>query len=118
MIKEDNQDFENSAKCCICGNNYVNGEVKVRDNYHISGSGHRNCNISVKLNHKIKPNNYDSHLIMQEPSKFSFKINVIPNGLEKYVGLNINNKLVFIDSFQYLGSSLDSLVKNLGKNDF
>ena len=55
---------------------------------------------------------------MQEPGKFNFKINVIPNGLEKYVGLNINNKLVFIDSFQYLGSSLDSLVKNLGKNDF
>ena len=31
---------------------------------------------------------------------------------------NIDNKLAFIDSFQFLSSSLDSLVGNLGKEDF
>ena len=31
---------------------------------------------------------------------------------------SINNKLSFSDSFQYLSSSLDSLVKNLNKDDF
>ena len=31
---------------------------------------------------------------------------------------NINSKLIFIDSFQFLSSSLESLVKNLGKDDF
>ena len=31
---------------------------------------------------------------------------------------SINNKLSFSDSFQYLSSSLDSLVKNLNKGDF
>ena len=30
----------------------------------------------------------------------------------------INNKLRIIDSFQFLSSSLNSLVKNLGKDDF
>ena len=30
----------------------------------------------------------------------------------------MNNKLVFMDSFQCLSSSLDSSVTNLGKNDF
>ena len=30
----------------------------------------------------------------------------------------INNKLRFIDSFQFLTSSIDSLVKNLNKDDF
>ena len=30
----------------------------------------------------------------------------------------INDKLNFIDSFQYLGSTLDSSIINLGKNDF
>ena len=30
----------------------------------------------------------------------------------------INNKLSFIDSFQFISSSLDSLIKNLGKDDF
>ena len=79
--------------------------------------------MDVKLNHKIPAvfhnlKNYDSHLIMQELGKFNLKINVIPNGLEKYVSFSINNKLSFIDSFQFLSSSLDSLVKNLGKDDF
>ena len=55
---------------------------------------------------------------MQELRKFSFKINVKPNGLEKYMSFSINTKLAFIDSFQFLSSSLDSLVKHLSNNDF
>ena len=55
---------------------------------------------------------------MQELSKFNLNTNVIPNGLEKYMSFSINNKLSFIDSFQFLSSSLDSLVKNLDKDDF
>ena len=42
----------------------------------------------------------------------------MPNGLEKCMSFNISNKLVFIDSFQFLTSSLDSFVINLGEDDF
>ena len=45
---------------------------------------------------------------MQELGKFSLKINVIPNRLEKYMSSTINNKLRFIDCFQFLSSSLTS----------
>ena len=55
---------------------------------------------------------------MQELGRLNLKTNVIPNGLEKYMSFTINNKLTFIDSFQFLNSSLDSLVKNLGRDDF
>ena len=55
---------------------------------------------------------------MQELGKFDFKVYDIPNGLEKYMIFNINNNLIFIDSFQLVSSSLDSLVKILGKDDF
>ena len=55
---------------------------------------------------------------MQELGKFNLKINVIPNGLKKYMSFTINNKLSFIDSFQFLSSSVDSSVKNLCKHDF
>ena len=58
--------------------------------------------------HNLK--NYDLHLIMQELGKFNFKINVIPNGLEKYMSSSINNKLIFIDSFLFLSYTLGSLV--------
>ena len=55
---------------------------------------------------------------MQELGKFNLKINVIPNALEKYMSFRINNKLSFIDRFQFLSSSLDSLVNSLAKDDF
>ena len=54
---------------------------------------------------------------MQELGKFNLKINVIPNGLGKYINFSINNKLSFINSFQFLSSSLDSLFENLAKDD-
>ena len=34
------------------------------------------------------------------------------------MSFTINNKLGFTDSFKFLSSSLDSLVKNLGNDDF
>ena len=54
---------------------------------------------------------------MQKIGKFNLKINVVPNGLGKYMDFSINSNLSFIDSFQFLSSSLDRLVKNLGKDD-
>ena len=55
---------------------------------------------------------------MKELRKFNLKIIVIPNGLEKYMTFIINNKLIFIDSFRFLNSSLDSLIKSLSRYDF
>ena len=55
---------------------------------------------------------------MQELDEFDIKINVIPSGLEKYKSFTIINKLRFIDHFQFLSISLDSLVKNLSKDYF
>ena len=55
---------------------------------------------------------------MQELGKFNLKLNVISNGLEKYMSFSISNKLSFINNLQFLSSSLDGLVKNLAKDDF
>ena len=54
---------------------------------------------------------------MQELAKFNLKIYFIPNRLEKHISFSINNKLSFINSFQFLSSSLDSLVKNLNNDN-
>ena len=61
---------------------------------------------------------YDSHLVFYELKKFDVKSGVIPNGLEKYMALMINKNFVFIDSMQFMNSSLEKLVKNLSNNDF
>ena len=48
---------------------------------------------------------------MQKIGKFV--VSVIPNRLEKYIAYTLNKNLFFIDSMQFMNSSLDSLVKNL-----
>ena len=57
MTKEDNEDFESSTKCWVWDNDFIDGDVQVRDHCHISGkyrgSAHRDCNTNLRLNHKI-----------------------------------------------------------------
>ena len=38
--------------------------------------------------------------------------------LKKYMAFSINSNLVFIDSMQFVNSSLDALVKSLSDTDF
>ena len=61
---------------------------------------------------------YDSHLIIKEIIKFDVKVSVLQNGLEKYMAFTVNKNLVFIDSMQFMNSSLDLLVKNLMDEDY
>ena len=60
-------------------NDYVDGDVKVRDHCHIAGkyrgSAHRDCNIKVKLNHTIpivfcNLKNYDMMKLWVMPSHY------------------------------------------------
>ena len=63
---------------------------------------------------------YDSHLIIKkaydiiEMKLFDHKpkITVIPNSTEKFMSFDIGS-LKFIDSFQFMPSSLETLVENL-----
>ena len=49
--------------------------------------------------------------------KKDLNINAIPNNMEKYIAFMLANHLTFIDSFQFMSSSLDKLVNNLPKDD-
>ena len=63
----------------------------------ISGWGtaaHQDCNLNLSLSKKIPVvfhnlQNYNSHLIFQEPGKYDFKINVITRTIEKYMSFSI-----------------------------
>ena len=65
--------------------------------------------------HNLKNN--DADLSLQNFEIFDFKIKVIPNRLEKHMSFSLDNKLVYNDSFHFLNSLLNSLVKKLAKND-
>ena len=69
-------------------------DEKVRDHCHVTGklrgAAHWSCKINLQLTEKVPVifqnlRGYDSHLIFRELNKFDVKIEVIPDGLEKYV---------------------------------
>ena len=144
MTKENEIDFQKATKCHICDIKYTDKDIRVRDHCHITGefrgSAHQDCNLKLRINpDKIKIpvifhnlRGYDSHFIMQQIGKIAKKhtyknkrgeechmnINCIPNNMEKYMAFMLGNHLVFLDSFQFMSSSLDNLIKNLPDEAF
>ena len=127
MSAEENEKFEMANICWICGRLIENNDNKVRDHCHITGKHrgavHYLCNIKLRISKKIlvifhNLKGYDSHLIFKVLSKFDVRVNVIPNGLEKYMAFTLNKNFVFIDSMLFMNSNLDKLVKNLTDKDF
>ena len=138
MTKENEQEFKKAKECHICDKKYTEKDILVRDHCHITGkyrgSAHQECNLKLRINpkeikipvifHNLR--GYDSHFIMQEigaivknntytknEKEMKMDINAIPNNMEKYIAFMLGNHLTFIDSFQFMSSSLDKLVSNL-----
>ena len=121
MTEKEEYLFQQSNICWICKKLIDNEFEKVRDHCHISGkfrgAAHWDCNINFQLTKKIlvifhNLKGYGSRLIFSKLHKFNLKFDVIPNGLEKYMPFFLGRDLVFIDSMQFVNSSLDKLVKN------
>ena len=128
MTEQNEIDFQNSTICHIC-EKPLDG-VTVRDHDHISGE-FRGAAHQSNLNYKFSKENenkdssffipvilhnlrnFDSHLILQGIGQIkNKKISCIPNNMEKYISFSLGN-LRFIDSFQFLNTSLEKLVDNL-----
>ena len=127
MSEEEKNLFQQSNSCRICKKIINDENEKARDYCHITskfrGAAHQICYLNLQLTKKIPATfhslkGYDSHLIFSVFHKFNLKINVIPNGLEKYMEFFLNKNLVFIVSMQFMNSSLDKLVRNLSDEDF
>ena len=94
MSEEEEHLLQQSNSCWICEKLIDNDDEKVRDHCHVTGkfrgAAHWDCNINFQLTKKVPVifhnlRGYDSHLIFNELDKFDVKIDVIPNGLEKYM---------------------------------
>ena len=110
----------NQATLARFGENRIDQEdEKVRDHCHVTGKfrgvAHWDFTINLRLTKKFPVifhnlRGYDSHLYFLELNKFDVKIDVISNGLEKYIAFCLKKNLVFIDSMQFISSSLDKLI--------
>ena len=127
VITEEEDQYQSSNTCWICKKLIDHDREKIRDHCHVTGksrgAAHWICNINLQLTKKIPVifhnlRGYNCRLTFNELNKFDVKIDVIPNGLEKYMTFFLNKNLVFIDSMQFKNSSLDKLVKNLSDNNF
>ena len=140
FTRYDMAEFQKSTHCWICKG--LLGEDKVRDHCHFTGkfggAAHGSCNLKFKKP-KFTPvffhnlSSYDSHLFVTKLGKSEGDITCIPNNEEKYISFSkkiqvgtyldkdknekeIIHEVRFLDSAKFMASSLDSLVKNLGKD--
>ena len=140
MTTENKQSHEVANVCYVCnqtfqqpgdGEHVKKSEQKVRDHDHITGAyrgaAHSRCNLKLRTMYKIPVflhnfRNYDGHLIVPAFTLFNgAQLDVIGQGLEKYLTLTWDKSIVFKDSLQFLSGSLENLVSCLlksGKDKF
>ena len=139
---KDQSAFENAKICWICRKEFGESK-KVRDHCHFTGkfrgAAHNICNLQFKKP-KFTPvifhnlSGYDAHLFVKNLGKTEGNIKCIPNNEEKYISfskdivvdeytnkkgekIEIIHEIRFLDSFKFMTSSLENLVRNLAKSD-
>ena len=109
--------------CLFCAETLLveNFKDSAKDHDHITGkyrgAAHNECNLKLKLNPKTMPipvvfhnlEGYDGHLLMQAMARVRGEIKCIAKNTEKYISFSLGN-LKFIDSINFLMSSLEKLV--------
>ena len=139
--QEDIDHFNAATTCHICEKEL--DRDKVWDHCHITGkyrgAAHNQCNIHYQIPdfypvvfHNLS--GYDSHLFIKKLANSNSlqEIKCIPNNEEKYISFskpikvdeykdkngkmkNVMREIRFIDSFRFISDSLDTLSKNLKK---
>ena len=128
--EEANLKFASETNCHICDKE-LTPDDKVRDHDHLTGkyrgAAHNKCNLKYRWS-KIDPLNkygfripvvlhnlrgYDSHLIMEAFGKYKNRhLGCVANNNERFVTFS-TGALHFIDSFQFMSSSLENSSKKL-----
>lgn len=132
--KEQTNEYKFATECYIC--KQLLFDDKVLDHDHITGEYRGACHQLCNLLYRICPfvpvvfhnlTGYDCHLFIKELANYEGDIKIIPKTKEKYLSvtkyLPVHTKskhsmqIKFIDSFQFLSCSLDTLSKNLSDSD-
>ena len=127
MLEEDEEDYRYNNMCRFCEKQIESD--KVRDHCHLTGkyrgSAHSKYNINVTqkqsnfipfIFHNFS--NYDCHMFFKKlVDKKNDKVNfeIIPKTNEEYISVTYGC-IRFIDSYRFLSSGLDSLVRTIVDN--
>ena len=127
MTDEDYEAYKNINICRFCEKNIESD--KVRDHCHLTGKyrgpAHNTCNINViQKQSNFIPfifhnfSNYDCHMFFKklvDKKKDKVDFEIIPKTNEEYISVTYGC-IRFTDSYRFLSSGLDSLVKTLVDN--
>lgn len=134
MNADDVTAFSAAKLCGLC--QLELGNDRVRDHCHLCGKFraalHNSCNQKLRLSKDVTAvfhnlRRYDGHLIMQHIGEFceseGFELECIAKTMEDYITFSMRKKrerwqIRFIDSCQFLASSLENLVKLVPEADF
>ena len=127
MTQEDENDYRNDNVCRFCEKEKLSD--KVRDHCHLTGKyrgpAHNTCNINVSqqqinfipfIFHNFSK--YDCHMFFKklvDMKNDKVKFDIIPKTNEEYISVTYGC-IRFIDSYRFLSSGLDSLVKSIVDN--
>ena len=130
ITPQEGESFQQSTTCWLCEQALREnslGDDKVRDHDHLTGkyrgAAHNKCNLNCKQkSSSFVPiffhifSGYDCRLIFEEfltqAYKLRYEPNVIPKSMENYVSVQVGC-LRFLDSYRFLNSSLDKLIKSM-----
>ena len=125
ITPQEEESFQLPEECWLCENPL--DDTKVRDHDHLTGkyrgAAHNICNINCKQrSSSFVPiffhnfSGYDCHLIFQElliqAFEKGYEPKIISKSMENYVSIQVGC-LRLLDSYRFLSSSLDKLVKSL-----
>ena len=143
MTEEDKEQFTAATVCHICEKS-LEGETPVRDHDHLTGkfrgAAHNQCNLQYTFTafqdktaekepgkkkdqfvipvvfHNLR--GYDAHLLMAAVGQYKHRrLQCIPNNKERYISFSCGS-LRFIDSYQFMNTSLEKLVSNLAQEGY
>ena len=139
LTSSEKRKYGKSKKCHVCLKPFSAKDPKVWDHCHYMGKYrdpvHRICNLNFKIPSNIPVvfynlSSYDAHLFIKELGKETNELGMIAKNREDYITFSVDiavdkymNKdgtekskiiqLRFIDSFKFMGSSLETLTNNL-----
>ena len=118
--------LDNAKQCCLCKKNFSlydrTYKKIVTHHNHVTGeiieAACNDCNLNCKQSkftcvmfHNLR--NFDADILCESLGQFKdYRLSCIPQTSERYVSFTLGD-LRFLDSFQFLPSSLESLVDNL-----
>jgi len=128
LTEDQNVSYVLATVCDTCKKELSPIRPKMRHHCHVTGRYIgpvcQSCNLQLKSRtwneffvtcffHNSSA--YDSHLITKNLHKKQSKITVIPSNTKQFIGFQIDG-IRYLDSYKFLSSSLDDLVKNLHNN--